>query len=102
MGTAASLTWGTEPPKALIERIAGELVRVRATSSGGLISTPVLFPSGAHVSVRISADGGRCLITDDGAAYAEADMMGALPIFRRAARTVAAEAGIKFNDFEIL
>ncbi|MBB4004445.1 hypothetical protein [Aurantimonas endophytica] len=66
-----------------------------------MITTPVLFPSGAHVSVRISVEGGRCLITDDGAAYAEADMMGALPIFRRAANTVASEVGVRFNHFEI-
>ncbi|MCC4297949.1 hypothetical protein [Aurantimonas coralicida] len=98
---AATLLTSTESPDTLLERIADDLVRVRPLVNGGLISTPVLFPSGSSVTVRITFDGDRCLITDDGAAYAEADMMGALPIFRRAARRVAEAAGIRFNDFEI-
>lgn len=95
------MNWGIEPPRATLDRIASELVRVRETKGGGLITTPVLFPSGAHVTVKVVLSGSTCLITDDGAAYAEADMMGALTIFRRAASVVADEAGISFNSFEI-
>lgn len=77
-------------------------MRVRALgNSEGLISTPVLFPSGTHVTVRVVLERSRCLITDDGAAFAEADMMGAIPTFRRAAREIANEFGIRFNNFEI-
>lgn len=92
---------GFGSPKEALDRIAMELVRVRSYGNGGVITTPVLFPSGAHVTVRVSFENDRCLVTDDGAAYAEADMMGALGIFRRSAKKVAEEAGIRFNSFEI-
>lgn len=88
-------------PKVTLDRIADALVHVRETPKGGTIVTPVLFPSGAHVSVRIVLESDHCLITDDGAAFAEADMMGAGDIFKRAGRTVAEEAGIRFNSYEI-
>ena len=88
-------------PKAALDRIAAALVHVRETAKGGTIVTPVLFPSGAHVSVRVVLESDHCLITDDGAAFAEADMMGAVDIFKRAGRTVAEEAGIRFNSYEI-
>lgn len=84
-----------------LDKIAGELVRVQESAKGGVIETPVLFPSGAHVTVRVILEAGSCLVTDDGAAYAEADMMGALDIFKRSARIVAEEAGIRFNSYEI-
>lgn len=90
-----------DSPKAALDRIAAELVRVRESAKGGTIVTPVLFPSGSHVSVRVILEKDHCLITDDGAAFAEADMMGAGDIFKRAGRLVADEAGIKFNSFEI-
>lgn len=88
-------------PKSILDRIAADLVHVRETTKGGIITTPVLFPSGAHVTIRIILEEDRCLITDDGAAFAEADMMGALDIFKRSAKTVADELGIRFNSFEI-
>jgi hypothetical protein len=86
--------------KTAIERIAGELVRVKPSRGGAILTTPVLFPSGAHVTVHIRLEGERCFISDDGAAFAEADMMGASDIFRRAANHVAEESRIRFNSFE--
>ncbi|WP_438750007.1 hypothetical protein [Pararhizobium sp. O133] len=83
------------------ERIAGELVRARRSSRGVVITTPVLFPSGAHVTILVTFTGDRCLVSDDGAAYAEADLMGAGEIFRRVARSIADEVGLRFNNFEI-
>lgn len=85
----------------VLDRIGRDLVRVRSTARGGVISTPVLFPSGAHVTVSISLDGDRCMVTDDGAGYAEAEMMGAADVYRRVARSVAEDAGVRFNDFEV-
>lgn len=84
----------------VIERIVRDLVRVKNTGRGAVITTPVLFPSGAHVTVSVTINGDNCFITDDGAAFAEADMMGAPDIFKRAARGVADESGIRFNSFE--
>lgn len=88
-------------PGNFVDRIASELVRAKRLARGTVVTTPVLFPSGAHVSILVSFNGDRCLVSDDGAAYSEADMMGASEIFRRAARNIAEDAGLRFNNFEI-
>ncbi|NKM69198.1 hypothetical protein [Rhizobium laguerreae] len=101
MVATADFLIDTLKPSNFVERIANELVHARRVSRGIVVTTPVLFPSGAHVTVLISFTGDRCLVTDDGAAYSEADMMGAGDIFRRAARSIAEDAGLRFNNFEI-
>lgn len=101
MVTTASLLTKTLTPSNFADKIVGELVQARRIDRGVVVTTPVLFPSGSHVSVLVSFSGDRCLVSDDGAAYAEADMMGAGEIFRRAARSIADETGLRFNNFEI-
>lgn len=91
----------SDPHASALARIARDLVKVRALGDGGLISTPVLFPSGTHVTVRVSFDGDRCLVTDDGSGFLEAEYMGGPHIFRRAARRVAEASGVRFNSFEL-
>jgi len=86
---------------AVVSRIVHDLVRVKLTRHGSVISTPVLFPSGGHVSVTVVQNGDNLFISDDGAAFAEADLMGASEIFKRTARQVAQEYGVQFNSFEI-
>lgn len=85
---------------AVVNKIVKDLVRVKPTRRGVRISTPVLFPSGSHVTITFSMNGASCFISDDGAAFAEADLMGAGEIFRRAARQVADEYAISFNSYE--
>lgn len=85
---------------AVVDRIVRDLVRVKPTRRGAVINTPILFPSGSHVTISISLMGDNCFISDDGAAFAEADLMGAGEIFKRAARQVADDYSIKFNSFE--
>ncbi|MBY3582198.1 hypothetical protein HJA77_13630 [Rhizobium bangladeshense] len=101
MVAAASFLIDTLTPSNFADRIASELVHARRVARGIVVTTPVLFPSGAHVSILVTFTGDRCLVSDDGAAYAEADMMGAGDIFRRAARSIAEECGLRFNNFEI-
>lgn len=98
MGASSILTHDRE---GFFEKLAKDLVRIRPGGRGAVITTPVLFPSGSHVTVLVSLNGDRCLITDDGAAFGEADLMGAANIFRRAAKKTAEEAGVKFNSYEI-
>lgn len=90
----------TSESRGSIDKIVRDLVRVKHSRDGAILVTPVLFPSGAHVTIRVRLDDSHCLITDDGAAYAEADMMGASVIFKRVGRHVAEETRICFNSFE--
>ncbi|MFG1317561.1 hypothetical protein [Xanthobacter autotrophicus] len=86
---------------AIADRIASDLVRVRLTPNGVRLTTPVLFPSGAHVSLVIHGGPSHFIVTDDGAASYEAELMGASGIFLRAARDVSQKTGVRFNDHEL-
>lgn len=80
--------------------IASELVRVRVAGPAVRLSAPVLFPSGAHVSLVVHGGPDRYVVTDDGAATYEAELMGVSRTFPRIAREVAERAGVRFNDHE--
>lgn len=86
---------------AIADRVASDLVRVRLTQNGLRLTTPVLFPSGAHVSLVVHGGPSRYVVSDDGAASYEAELMGASGIFQRAARDVAQKTGVRFNDHEL-
>lgn len=87
-----------------IERVtreaAAQLSRVRGFDGGARLTVPVLYPSGAMVTVSVSGSPNRFLITDDGGAAREAEMMGASSYFTRQGRRAADRTGVRFNDFE--
>lgn len=64
------------------------------------VSTPLAYPSGANVVVSISREGksDSFFVSDFGAGYTEADMMGASSIYARHARIIAQNAGIGFDE----
>lgn len=86
----------------LAHRIASELVTAEATANGIRVITPVLYPSGTHVPIRATQMSERTfLVSDEGAASSEAEMMGAERIFARQARRAAEKCGVRFNSFEL-
>src|SRR5919108_5040754 len=83
----------------LVEDASRQLVSTVHRPSGSFISTPLLYPSGASVLVRVQEAGNdRCFVSDVGMGYQEAEMMGASLIYARHARSVAEEAGVGFDD----
>jgi hypothetical protein len=84
--------------QAVADAVAKALVDTKLAGGSAFISTPLLYPSGAHTVVRIDGTGDRWFVSDDGYASLEAEMMGALPTFRRLAKPIADRVGVKFDE----
>jgi hypothetical protein len=84
--------------RSTIEAVVMELVHAEFRGGNVFIRTPVLYPSGATVVVRVDDAGKTFFVTDMGAGYQEADMMGASLIYARHARAIAESAGIRFDN----
>lgn len=83
---------------ALIDDVAHEIVATEHLGGGSFIRTPILYPSGSTVVVRIERGAEKYLVSDWGGGHQEADMIGAGHLFSRFARPVADEAGIRFDN----
>ena len=84
---------------AVIESVARELVKIDHRRDGTFISTPLIYPSGVNVLVRIDEVGtDQYFVSDYGLGYSESDMMGATLQFKHHAPQIAANAGIGFDN----
>ncbi len=81
-----------------VEKVSRQLVSVQHSHGFSLVSTPLLYPGGSSVVIRIMNDGASFFVTDYSMGYAEAEMMGASPIFARHARIVAERVGVGFDN----
>jgi hypothetical protein len=84
--------------KTVAEAVARALVDTSVKGGSAFISTPLLYPSGSHVLVRMDGTGDRWLVSDDGYGHLEAEMIGGLTTFRRLARPLAERAGVRFDE----
>ena len=82
----------------LVDRVAQELVTVNHDAGHSFISTPLVYPNGTSVVVRIEDARGEYLVTDFGMGYEEASMMGASTMYSRSARVVAEATNIGFDS----
>ena len=83
---------------AIAQDVARALIDVSVKGGSAFISTPLLYPSGAHAVIRIDGTGDRWFVSDDGHAHLEAELMGGMGPFRRIARPAAERAGIEFDE----
>lgn len=84
--------------RAFIEKVTRELASVEHRNEGSFISTPLLYPSGATVVVRVEPVGQMFFVSDVGLGYQEADMAGASLSYARHGRLIAEEAGVGFDN----
>jgi hypothetical protein len=85
--------------RAYIDTVAKELVATEHDTNGSFIRTPVVYPSGALVVVRVhGADEARFFVSDWGLGYQEADLSGSGSFYTRHARTIAEKAGVGFDN----
>lgn len=83
----------------LIETVARELVATEHDKSGSFIRTPLVYPSGGMVVVRVHrADDNRFFVSDWGLGYQESDLVGAGSFYSRHAKTIAEKAGVGFDN----
>ena len=84
--------------QAIIDSVARQLVIAEHRSGGSFIRTPLLYPSGAQVVVRIQDSSDHYFVSDIGLGYQEAEMMGASQIYTRQAVSIAEQAGVRFDS----
>jgi hypothetical protein len=84
--------------KTIAEEVAGALLDTSIRGGAAFISTPLLYPSGSHVVVRMHGTGERWFVSDDGCGHLEAEMIGGASTFRRLAKSLADRAGVQFDE----
>src|SRR4051794_21294640 len=101
----ASLTAGTKMSdadkpkiKEVVDAVAREIVATDHRAAGSFIRTPLLYPGGATVVVRIEQGDARFFVSDIGLGHQEAEMMGAGSMYAKPARVIAEEAGVRFDN----
>jgi hypothetical protein len=93
-----AITTHREKWQSAVEAAALQLVTVDVRSTGAFIRTPLLYPSGATVVVRVEPLNGHFFVSDIGLGYQEAELMGTTTSFTRHARLIADESGIRFDS----
>ena len=88
----------TEKFNTLIENVAREIVATEHDIGGSFIRTPLLYPSGATVVVRIQQGENRYFVSDWGLGYQETDLYGAGTFYVRHARAIAERSGVGFDN----
>jgi hypothetical protein len=84
--------------QAVVEELARELVSVEYRSGSSFIRTPLLYPSGGSVVVRVDEHSASSyFVSDMGFGYQEAEFMGASLTYARHARLIAENAGVRFD-----
>ena len=86
-----------QPGNAEIDNAVRKLVNARHFAAGSIITMPVVYPSGAAVTLEAILREGRCFVSDRGCAYDEAEMIGSSRYFKSEATRIAESMGIKFD-----
>lgn len=87
-----------------VETAMREIVGAAHRPEGSYVRTPVLYPSGNGVVVRVSGGpghdqkDGRYFVSDFGLGYNEAELMGIERSYTRYAKTVGEVAGVGFDE----
>lgn len=82
----------------IVDAVARTIVSAEHRDGSSYIQTPLLYPNGTTVVIRINDAYPKFLVTDFGTGYSEAEMIGASTIFSRHARKIAEHAGIGFDN----
>jgi hypothetical protein len=83
--------------EAAAAEVARALVSTQTVQGRAYITTPITYPTGSHVIVRLDGMGDRWFVSDDGCGSLEAELMNAMATFRRVAPQVAERAGVAFD-----
>ncbi len=82
----------------LVDDVAREIVATEHRVGGSFIRTPLMYPSGSTVVVRIEHGDNRFFVSDYGYGFQEAELMGAGLMYSKPAHAIALEAGVKFDN----
>jgi hypothetical protein len=82
----------------LVDSVAREIVATEHRVGGSYIRTPLMYPSGSTVVVRIEQGDNRFFVSDVGLGFQEAELMGAGLLYAKPAHVIATDAGVMFDN----
>lgn len=85
----------------IADEVAKSLAYAQTIGGDVYVQTPVAFPTGRSVGLKLLGGPLDFTITDDGLAMREAERIGAEDICRREAKKIAKEFGLNFNEWEL-
>lgn len=88
---------GSAEFRATVDKVAQQLAVAEHRDGWSFIKTPLLYPGGTSVVIRVSDSHPEFVVSDFGLGNDEAEQMGALPNYASQARQVAKDAGIGFD-----
>ncbi|MEC5322759.1 hypothetical protein [Aurantimonas sp. A3-2-R12] len=80
------------------EEVARALAFATSSNEGAMIVTPLLYPGGGRVVIRIAESEFGFFVSDFGAGRREADLLGGERIFTRIARQTASRFDVRFDS----
>lgn len=86
----------------VVQSAAARLVTHEVIAGGHYVTLPLIYASGSYVVIRIERAEGTFLVSDFGAGFEEAQLIGGEAIYRKVARAVAETHGIDFDDHSLL
>lgn len=89
------------PLRDLCEAVVPSLVSYRTWGDASFINMPMVYPSGAYVTVRLTQAPNGVRVSDAGFAYREAESFGAGRSFSRTAQSVAEEYEVELGKRSI-
>ena len=82
----------------ILDAVRRELMATNQFKGGAYLTTPLLYPNGTSVVVRIDEGRPNFFVSDMGLGAEEADLMGGSRIYSQTARKIADAAGIRFDN----
>ncbi len=83
----------------VVRSAAQQLVAIEHVPNGTYVRTPLLYASGSYVVIRVDSGGGEFFVSDFGAGFEEAQLLGAATTYKRIAKSVAEANGVGFDSF---
>jgi hypothetical protein len=96
--TKAMQTDTHTPFKKMVDEASRQLVSTEHHAGSSFVRLPLLYPSGANVVVKVDSHDSGFFVSDAGFGYQEADMMGGALIYARHGRSIADNAGVRFDN----
>ena len=81
----------------VVQAAVSRLVSCRRVGESSYVTTPLLYPSGSYVVVRVDGHGEGFFVTDFGMGFEEASELGAEKAFRKVSKSVAERIGVRFD-----
>lgn len=82
----------------IAEEVARALSYSKSTNDSAMVVTPLVYPGGARVVLRLEDSPGGYFVSDGGAGRREAELMGGRTVFTRIARSAAERFSVRFDS----